>query len=119
MLAAVAWAGTLWWLSSRQIAIHAPAGSDKVAHFLVYALLAALLRRAFGPGLRWPVAATVAAAAIATAYGAIDEVHQSFVPGRSATVADGVADAAGAIIGAWLASHAAVLRPFETTRRRS
>jgi VanZ family protein len=40
----------------------------------------------------------------ATLYGLTDEWHQSFVPGRSAAVADALADMVGAIVGsaAWL-----------------
>ncbi len=66
--------------------------------------------------MRLPVAATVAAALLAAAYGAIDEVHQSFVAGRSSTVADAVADAVGAVIGAWVAGHARVRERFAHRR---
>jgi VanZ family protein len=55
---------------------------------------------------------------IATAYGAIDEFHQSFVPGRSSTVADGIADAAGAALGAWIVGQEIVGRLRTATRRR-
>jgi VanZ family protein len=47
----------------------------------------------------------VIAIALTTAYGATDEIHQLFVPGRSAEIYDLFADAIGGGIGAvvcWL-----------------
>lgn len=76
--------------------------SDKAAHFAAYMVLGVLLVRAIGgrgwkrPGL--PV--VLAAAAIAAAYGATDELHQRFVPGRSSEALDLLADAAGGLSGA-------------------
>jgi VanZ family protein len=76
----------------------APQVSDKQWHAGTYAALAALVGRALAGGA--PVAMTAgraaAAAAIAAAYGASDEWHQSFVPGRTADHADWLADVAGA-----------------------
>jgi VanZ family protein len=40
------------------------------------------------------------AALAAVLYGLSDEVHQSFIPGRDASVGDVVADALGALLGA-------------------
>ena len=40
---------------------------------------------------------------LAAAYGITDEVHQYFVPGRMGIWQDWVADAVGALLGAWLA----------------
>ena len=67
---------------------------DKVAHFSVYGLLGTLLVRT-GFGKRW---APGVALALASAYGATDELHQSFVPGRSTEFADWVADTCGAAV---------------------
>lgn len=47
---------------------------------------------------------------LATLYGATDEFHQSFVPGRSCELADFLADAVGAFLGAAL--YLLVLRLF-------
>jgi VanZ family protein len=80
-----------------------PAGvSDKSAHTLAYTGLAITIVRALAGGLPRPVSAGIAAAAVAAtvAYGASDEVHQMFVPGRSADLYDLAADAAGATLGA-------------------
>ena len=74
----------------------APTGvthGDKVVHFAVYGLLATLICR-LGRGWRGAAWALLAA----SAFGASDEWHQSFVPGRSAEVADWVADSLGAAL---------------------
>ncbi len=83
----------------------APGGiDDSVAHALEYAVLAALLVRGF-TGARWRgmgVGAVWRAVLLATLYGVTDEVHQRFVPGRTAEIADLTADAAGAAVAAVL-----------------
>lgn len=48
--------------------------------------------------------------AATTVYGVSDEWHQSFVGGRSAEVADVVADFAGSVIGSWFFLHCLNLR---------
>jgi VanZ family protein len=76
----------------------------KSAHFFVYAGLAFWWWRALSRGrprqkLRGRRADKVilaAAFAISVLYGASDEFHQSFVPGRDASWLDLLADAAGA-----------------------
>ena len=69
-------------------------GSDKVAHFAVYGLLGTLLCRVTGPGWRG------AALSLATAslFGATDEWHQSFVPGRDSDLMDWLSDSSGAAL---------------------
>ena len=64
---------------------------DKVAHFAVFGLLGTLVCRC-GRGWRGAVWALV----VVSAFGASDEWHQSFVPGRSSDVMDWIADTAGA-----------------------
>lgn len=93
-----------WLVSDRPGDLPIPSGGlDKVAHALAYAVLAGTLRWGFGPqGGR---SATLASWAIAAAYGAVDEAHQSWVPGRLATVGDWIADMVGAAVGATLASR--------------
>lgn len=87
-----------------------PAGpwwrADKLIHATEYAILAALLVRALvrgPPRLRVGTAALVAVAC-ALAFGASDEWHQSFVPGRSSSAFDAIADGVGACLGAALAT---------------
>jgi VanZ family protein len=75
--------------------------ADKVIHAGVYAVLGALLARAVCASTRFGTAAVaLLAAVLATGYGASDEIHQRFVPQRSADRADLVADAAGGLLGA-------------------
>jgi VanZ family protein len=77
-----------------------PDGTDKVVHLLVYAVLGLLLTRAAVH--EWPRKrpAVLAAALIAAtaSFGALDELHQRFIPGRFADVADWLADATGATL---------------------
>ncbi len=115
---ALGWMAVLFWLSS-QPAIDAPLlfpGQDKLFHAGVYGLLAAALlgaqpagRRGYGRRQAW------LAAALASLYGITDEVHQAFVPGRSADVWDWVADTAGAALAAWLLARASALRAGPAT----
>jgi VanZ family protein len=74
--------------------------SDKMLHFAAYAGLGVLLAYGGAPAAvgRLPLIA------IGSLYGASDEVHQSFVPGRTPDPADWVADTLGAIAGV-LAAH--------------
>ena len=67
--------------------------SDKVVHFAVYGLLATLVCR---QGRGWRAAGWTLLAV--SAYGATDEWHQSFVPGRSTDLFDWIADTAGAAL---------------------
>jgi VanZ family protein len=76
----------------------APGVSDKHAHAAAYAGLAALACRALagGPLSALTVRGAAGAWALASGYGLTDEIHQSFVPGRSPEGGDWLADAAGA-----------------------
>jgi len=74
-------------------------GFDKVAHFGAFGLLATLWIHALDrPGARRR--ALVLGVLIASLYGALDEYHQSFNPGRSVEFADWVADTLGALTAA-------------------
>jgi VanZ family protein len=92
----------IFYVSSLPEAPLPPGFADKPTHSLGYAGLAVLVVRAFAGGLPSRVSArtALAAIAVAVAYGATDEVHQMFVPGRSAEIADLYADAIGACAGA-------------------
>ena len=72
--------------------------SDTSGHGLGYASLGFTVVRAVAGGLprriTWRIA--LVALAICVGYGVSDEWHQSFVPGRTADIADVYADAAGA-----------------------
>ena len=66
---------------------------DKLSHFAVYGLLGTLVCR-LGPGRR----AAIRALILVSAYGASDEWHQSFVPGRASEVEDWIADTLGGAV---------------------
>lgn len=72
--------------------------TDKDAHGFLYAGLALLILRALAVA-SWrnvTIGAGVAAVLLSAAYGATDEFHQRFVPGRTADLLDLAADMAGA-----------------------
>jgi VanZ family protein len=72
---------------------------DKAAHLVIYFIFAGLLWWALrGSEARWPLTVAVVVAAL---YGVTDEVHQHFVPGRTMSFFDWLADAAGACL--WVA----------------
>jgi VanZ family protein len=75
--------------------------SDKQGHSLGYMGLALTIGRALAGGVASgaTLRTASAAAALAALYGATDEWHQSFVPGRSSDINDWYADAAGALAG--------------------
>jgi len=76
---------------------------DKVAHGVIYAILSALICRAFNTLPPWQgrkVLLAVTGIFLATLFGLSDEWHQSFVVTRSADPSDFGADAAGSILGA-------------------
>lgn len=78
---------------------------DKLLHFVVYAVLSALIVRGFGlcaGNFSRNAGMLILGIALATAYGISDEWHQSFVFGRSADPEDVLADFAGAVSGAVL-----------------
>ncbi len=78
-----------------------PSGTDKPLHGLAYLGLALVVVRAVVGGLpgRIDMWGATIAILITVGYAVTDEVHQMFVPGRSAEVFDLVADAGGAIAG--------------------
>ena len=77
---------------------------DKLAHAGVYAVLAALVSCALSASGAARRRALVLGAVAAAAYGATDEFHQVFVPGREASLFDWAADACGAgLFAAWWA----------------
>jgi VanZ family protein len=75
---------------------------DKLLHVTEYAVLAVLCYRAFrrAAGRLAAEYALVLAIVAASVYGATDEVHQAFVPFRTSTWSDWLADTVGGAIGA-------------------
>jgi VanZ family protein len=100
---ALVWAALIFAVSSIGKLPDPPTGiTDKHAHVTVYGVLAALIVWALTAAtLRrttWRTAAV--AVVLATLYGVTDEWHQSFVPGRSVSGLDLIADALGATLAA-------------------
>lgn len=97
-LPAMLWAGLIFALSHRQKLPDVPVsfpGLDKFLHAGVYGVLGVLLMFA----MRWPTGRRrLLVIALCTLYGITDELHQVFVPGRSADPLDLLADAVGAAL---------------------
>lgn len=98
-LPAVLWAVALLFVGG-QSEISAPSlpipHQDKALHFFAYGLLGVLtalgrLSAGFRPLRSWPLVVGLAG------IGAMDELHQATVPGRSAEIVDWVADSLGAV----------------------
>jgi VanZ family protein len=77
---------------------------DKGVHFVEYGTLSVLLTHALRVTTpqRRAILVWGTAAIITLLWGAIDEIHQAFVPGRSSEVADLIADGCGAVAGSLL-----------------
>jgi uncharacterized protein YfiM (DUF2279 family) len=74
-----------------------PAPWDKLAHLLAFAVVG--MAAGLAGGMRgWRMALCCVAGALMV--GGMDELHQAFLPGRSASWADLAADAAGGLLGA-------------------
>jgi hypothetical protein len=99
-LPALLWAGAIFFLSSRSRLPEPPGilGWDKLQHSLAYGVGGFLIARATGARGR----GTLLAIVIGSLYGASDELHQWFVPGRDSDVLDWVADTLGVTIGAFI-----------------
>ncbi len=67
---------------------------DKLGHFLAYAVLAV------GGGMAFlPRRTEVAVGVLLIAYGCIFEIAQVYIPGKSGTIADAIADGLGVVAG--------------------
>mgnify|MGYP001825626037 CR=1 FL=1 len=75
---------------------------DKLAHTGAYALLGFLFFRVFQTTSiqKNAVLLVIFSALASSLYGISDEIHQYFVPSRTADIMDVLADAAGSVLGA-------------------
>ncbi|NJD62242.1 MAG: hypothetical protein FIA93_05925 [Deltaproteobacteria bacterium] len=117
LVSLVLWAGfTLFLTSLPNPGIELPFSyADKVAHLGFYGVmgfLCAMWRRESGSTLRSAAAAGLIFAAV---MGALDEIHQQWIPGRSMEFLDWVADAAGGGFGALCSAILPSLLPFLLT----
>jgi VanZ family protein len=98
----VAYYGLVYFLSSRsRFPVEAPfSGFDKLVHVGIFGIFGLLLVWALTePGKRPKRSRMALAFFLGALGGALDEIHQIFVPGRSADVWDAAADMAGAAAG--------------------
>jgi hypothetical protein len=98
---AVAQMAAIFFLSSMATLPSLPGGlTSYTGHVIGYAILGACVLRALARATWQGVTTRTAwwAWVWSAAYGATDEIHQRFVPGRTATVDDWIADAVGAAI---------------------
>jgi VanZ family protein len=91
---------------------------DKVLHFAAYALLGALFLRAFYTTrikhhLKLIFSLSVLFSAL---YGISDEIHQSFVPYRTADYRDVLADIFGSIVGVYIFYQITIGKKSKTTK---
>jgi len=79
--------------------------SDKIEHFGAFFILAILLNLALIYQRKSYLLfkfATLVTIIICLSYGAIDELHQMFIPGRSADIRDWLADSTGVVLGVFI-----------------
>jgi len=90
-----------------------PGAPDWLLHGLEYGLLGLLLARALAGGLHGRLSRRRAALTmvLGVLYGATDEWHQSFIPGRQVEAGDLLADSAGTLLGLAAAAMALRLTP--------
>jgi len=114
----VAWMGVLFHASSQADVSGFGRFPDWLTHGAAYLVLSLLVCRALAGGVLLPLSARAAALAVVlcAAYGASDEYHQSFVPGRDASAGDVASDLGGAAIGAFVWRRGAGARSFEAQR---
>lgn len=92
---------SLFWLGTKPVAIGLfPPPLDKGAHFAIFGLIAAMLWFSILRGRPWLVIALV------SLVGAADEIHQIYLPGRSAGFDDWATDIFAAVIVTALLAYA-------------
>lgn len=115
----IAYVVLIFFLSSRPY-FHAPGpdfeAKDKVAHGIEYFFLGILLFRGIGwSASRDRLMTFLFLFAVGVSVGALDELFQSYIPGRTMSVTDWLADATGIAAGVGLF----VLTPLGRNRRRT
>lgn len=104
---AALWAGVLFFLSELPgggdgLFGGLPAGTDKLVHGGLYLILGLFL--AWGKTRTGFAGPAILLLMMGAGYGALDEWHQSFVPGRDVSAGDWMADTAGVALGLLLFS---------------
>ena len=106
--------GVSWYLSSQErVPMPDFRNSDKLVHLVCFGILSASWSLWFSRA-SWrghPFRNAALCVLFTSAYGAVDELHQSFTPGRCAGADDWLADTIGAVLGG---AACAVLAHFTT-----
>lgn len=96
--------GLIWYMSSNpdDLILDLPSSATdrfikEALHLVEFAILYVLFVVALAANHKLTAAASLTAAIIAGLYGIIDELHQSFVPARSATLIDVIKDIVGVL----------------------
>jgi VanZ family protein len=113
-VAALGWAALVAYLSSRPPAaiLSEHAGLDKPVHVLVFGVLGTLVLLALSrTGLRSRRQAALLATLLVAASGLADETYQLFVPLRTFSLGDWLADVAGGVVGAGVGTLYAAIWP--------
>lgn len=109
-------ATALYTLGAQPIAVGLfPSPWDKLAHLLVFGMVGAAAGVASGTR-GWRMALCCVASAVTV--GAMDELHQAFLPGRAASWYDLAADAAGGFLGSAALGAAYQLRVGRFVKHR-
>ncbi|MGM0838919.1 MAG: VanZ family protein [Bacillota bacterium] len=111
-LAPLAYMALIWFLSSNPADAFVDTGMSwdnafkESLHLIEFGILYLLLVLFFLIDGKLTKKVNILCAAIAITYGLTDEIHQSFVPARSATVIDFVKDTIGVLIAFFFIHHA-------------
>tara|TARA_R110001592_G_scaffold113558_3_gene312793 strand:+ start:992 stop:1390 length:399 start_codon:yes stop_codon:yes gene_type:complete len=115
-LATALYCAFIFWMSNQS---HPPGaeidfeGSDKVAHFLVYGVLAGIISIGMhrAPQMHPFWLRLVVPPTFALIFGVSDEIHQLFTPNRTFSAMDMLADGLGAVVAQGLCLYIFRIRP--------
>jgi VanZ family protein len=118
---ALLWATAIFYLSSqsRPLGRRWPSLPSALAHVFEFAVLAALLHRALAAEPQRRQRAVAPAFVLTALYAASDEVHQLFVPERTASLSEYGLDLLGTSVGLGVSQLWACLRFRQAPRHRA
>ena len=119
LICALSWAALIYYLSDQPSIELTPVfeHQDKLFHVTAYFVLGFLTLGAMPSGPRgYASGPTAWAIILAGLYGVLDEYHQSFIPGRDASVHDVAADLTGVLLGVGLLFY--LVRQFSRRTNR-
>ena len=93
--------------------------AHRVAHLIEYAILGGLLLRAMSKDRPVTKREAIITLIVVALYGASDEFHQRFTPGRSSEGLSVLFDVAGGAIGAWVYRQWALRQPISRPPERA